>query len=106
MIESQLQEKDHKYKSEMEELIKDMKELRLKFDDKHQELEYLAMENESLKSEMEIMSNQNSQLDISSISKATSKYPDVVCPHFKNGGKCKNCIKAWKESEKQKLSDF
>ena len=28
-----------------------------------------------------------------------SKYPDVVCKHFKNGGKCINCIRAWKKSQ-------
>jgi hypothetical protein len=30
----------------------------------------------------------------------TSKYPDVICPHFKNGGQCINCIKAWKNQQK------
>ncbi len=31
--------------------------------------------------------------------KKPKKYPDVSCPHFKNGGQCKNCISAWKNSQ-------
>jgi hypothetical protein len=35
-----------------------------------------------------------------SLASKTHKYPDVICPHFKNGGKCKHCINKWKESQK------
>ncbi len=52
------------------------------------------MENESIKSEMDNISVQSS----TSTTSRASKYPDVICPHFKNGGKCKHCIKAWKDS--------
>lgn len=30
-----------------------------------------------------------------------SKYEDVQCPHFKNGGKCIHCIKKWKEQQQK-----
>jgi hypothetical protein len=33
---------------------------------------------------------------------SSSKYPDVICPHFKNGGKCIHCIKKWKAEQKEK----
>lgn len=32
----------------------------------------------------------------------TSKYPEVICTHFKNGGKCVHCIRAWKNEQKNK----
>ncbi len=58
----------------------------------------LSCQNESLIDEL------NESLNVSKISKSskTSKYPEVECPHFKNGGKCKNCIVAWKKSQKDK----
>lgn len=43
--------------------------------------------------------------NISGISKM-SKYADVICPHFKNGGKCIHCIKDWKEEQKKKKNNL
>jgi len=42
---------------------------------------------------------------VSSTTSKSSKYPFVDCSHFKNGGKCKNCIKAWKDSEKKRKKE-
>lgn len=36
----------------------------------------------------------------SSISKK-SKWQDIECPHFKNGGKCINCINKWKAEHRK-----
>ena len=61
----------------------------------------LHIENNSLKGELDFALSQKSQksesssLNDSKISKS-SKYPDVICTHFKNGGQCVHCIKAWK----------
>lgn len=45
---------------------------------------------------------EKAKMEESMISKTskTSKYPEVECPHFKNGGKCIHCIKAWKAKKK------
>lgn len=43
----------------------------------------------------------SSSVNTSKISKSNSKYPDVICPHFKNGGKCVHCIKKWKQEQKE-----
>lgn len=61
------------------------------------------MENDDLRHQLDNMSSSMEALSVntSTVSK-TSKYPDVECPHFKNGGKCKNCIKAWKQKQKAK----
>lgn len=69
----------------------------------------LSIENRSLKQELEYAHSQKSQsipasLNESKISKL-SKYPDIVCPHFKNGGQCVHCIKAWKAEQKKKNSE-
>ena len=50
-------------------------------------------------------SQQKSEESVLSISSKTSKYPDVICPHFKNGGKCVHCIKAWKAEQKKKKKE-
>lgn len=45
-------------------------------------------------------------MSIASASKQNSKkskYEDVDCVHFKNGGKCVHCIKKWK-AEQSKIS--
>lgn len=87
-----------------------MKSLKLENDCHNEELELLHIENASLKSELSVAMSQKGQksdlgslgsLDISMISKS-SKYPDVVCPHFKNGGQCTHCIKVWKAAQKEK----
>ena len=72
----------------------------------------LMTENFSLKHELDVMvaeseaakSKKAESVDSSlmSISSKTSKYPEVECPHFKNGGKCIHCIKAWKAEQKMK----
>jgi hypothetical protein len=38
---------------------------------------------------------------MASVSSKSSKYPEVICPHFLNGGKCRHCIKQWKDEQKK-----
>jgi hypothetical protein len=52
------------------------------------------------------MSLEYSQLirDLADVSKQhskRSKYEEVQCQHFKNGGKCIHCIKKWKQEQEQ-----
>ena len=91
----------HKKDKEVEELNKLIEELTLKNESQAEEIEMLSVENEGLKSEMDNISVQS----VSSTTSRASKYPDVICPHFKNGGKCKHCIKAWKDSEKKRKKE-
>ena len=90
-----------KKNSEIEELNKMIEELTLKNEAQAEEIELLSIENQSLQSEVDNISVQSGK----STSSKASKYPDVVCVHFKNGGKCKHCIKAWKDSEKKKKKE-
>ena len=82
--------------------MKQMEELKLQNQHQAEELEFLSMENETLKNDIE---NQ-SICSVDSLASKSSKYPEVHCPHFLNGGKCKHCIKAWKESEKKKKKEM
>lgn len=64
-------------------------------------------ENEWLKQDFEALTQEYSQAmkELAESSKThskKSKYEDVNCPHFKNGGKCVHCIKKWK-NEQSKL---
>lgn len=66
----------------------------------------LNAENMSLRQELDYATSVKSKdsLNDSKISKS-SKYPEVICPHFKNGGQCAHCIKAWKAEQKLKKKE-
>lgn len=82
--------------------------MKLERESQNEEIEFLHIENKSLRGELDDALSQVSaqksgaaSLNESKISKS-SKYPEVVCPHFKNGGQCVHCIRAWKAAQKEK----
>ena len=79
----------------------EMEELKMKYLSQSEEMELLSMENETLKNDIENVSVGS----VDSLASKATKYPEVECPHFLNGGKCKPCIKAWKESQKMKKKE-
>lgn len=94
-------ESDKKYaQKDVEELKEILQQLRTDYNLKLQEIDILNIENDSLKNEIENLESASLADSTKSLSSKTHKYPDVVCPHFKNGGKCKHCINKWKESRK------
>ena len=79
----------------------EMEELKMQYLRQSEEMELLSMENETLKNDIENVSVGS----VDSLASKASKYPEVECPHFLNGGKCKHCIKAWKDSEKKRKKE-
>ena len=82
--------------------------MKLERESQNEEIEFLHIENKSLRGELDDALSQVSaqksgaaSLNDSKISKS-SKYPEVVCPHFKKGGQCVHCIRAWKAAQKEK----
>jgi FtsZ-binding cell division protein ZapB len=84
----------------VEELKEILEHLRADYNRKVQDIDILNIENESLKNEIDNLESLSLADSTRSLASKTHKYPDVICPHFKNGGKCKHCINKWKESQK------
>ena len=53
---------------------------------------YLDLQNELDTSRQSIPSSTTSK---------KSKYEEINCPHFKNGGKCIHCINKWKSEHRK-----
>lgn len=103
-----MQDKLSSKDKEVNELVLLLNNLKLERDSQSDELEFLQIENKSLKGELEdalsqksSQKSENASLNESKISKSI-KYPEVICPHFKNGGQCVHCIRAWKAAQKEK----